>query len=475
MLFVVLSLLAACGVEAGSALKKPGDPVDGGTKTDQGTTTTKPVELLPPVDLPVAGSNDSKYNEIATTAISDLEKWWAKQFPTIYPDKRFRPLSGGLFAYDSSTDPSTLPCNVRRIRDAMYNAFYCPSDDAVAWDQETLMPDLAAKYGDFTVAVVLAHEWGHMVQNRSEYDERTVFSELQADCFAGAWVAHVRNDQPSHFEVTNETVDKAMAGILSLKDRPGGSAEDEQAHGSGFDRVGALQDGFENSVTSCAKYGPRTITPYLFEWRDTEEAEEGGNMELSGADGIETKAFESLDGFWEENFPKISGGKAWKDLSSPESFDESDPPTCNGKEVKGYRLFLCSSDRYVGYANDTVKDAYDLGDFAVGTLFGTQYGLEVQVQLGQDVSKDPVTATLQGDCYSGAWAAGLLRDKNGEVPEKYVLSLSPGDLDEAVAVLLTFRTDSDRERQGPGFQRVKAFRIGVTKGVESCADVKASS
>ena len=53
------------------------------------------------------------------------------------------------------------------------------------------------------------------------------------------------------------------------------------------------------------------------------------------------------------------------------------------------------------------------------------------------------------------------------------LAVSPGDLDEGVAVLLSFRTESDRDRQGPGFVRVKAFRAGVIRGPEVCADIEA--
>ena len=88
---------------------------------------------------------------------------------------------------------------------------------------------------------------------------------------------------------------------------------------------------------------------------------------------------------------------------------------------------------------------------------------------------DEVTATLRADCYTGAWAAAMLPERQIDpgVRERYVLTLSPGDLDEAVRVLLTFRTQADRERQGPGFARVKAFRTGVLSGPGACVDLTA--
>jgi hypothetical protein len=95
------------------------------------------------------------------------------------------------------------------------------------------------------------------------------------------------------------------------------------------------------------------------------------------------------------------------------------------------------------------------------------------------VSDDEVTSTLRADCLTGAWAAALLPDDRGQPQDldddgepDNDLVLSPGDLDEAVQVLLSFRNDSDRERQGPGFNRVRAFRIGVLESADACLDLE---
>jgi predicted metalloprotease len=49
----------------------------------------------------------------------------------------------------------------------------------------------------------LAHEWGHAIQGRSNFTARTVTKDLQADCFAGAWAKHAKDDKDDKvFDVT---------------------------------------------------------------------------------------------------------------------------------------------------------------------------------------------------------------------------------------------------------------------------------
>ena len=146
------------------------------------------------------------------------------------------------------------------------------------------------------------------------------------------------------------------------------------------------------------------------------------------------------------------------------AFGSSAPVACGDDDTTGYALFYCGSGRFIAYDDEQVMpEIYaGIGDFAVATMIATQYGLAAQHQLGLDATV--VEQNLIADCMAGAWSASVFLEDRATG----TLQLSPGDLDEAVAVLLSFASTSDEANsdQGAGFARVGSFRKGVLGGID---------
>lgn len=412
-------------------------------------------------DVEIVGDASDPVNKLAIAAIADLQDYWGTEYPGLY-GADYEPLSGGFFAVTPSS--GELPPCASDPGDVAGNAFYCSSEDVVAWDAEGLLPSLQSRFGDFVIPVVLAHEWGHAVQTRSNFTARTVTRELQADCFAGAWARHAQD--AGVFEVSSADLDAAVAGILELRDTPGTSKIDPAAHGSGFDRVGAFQDGFDNGLQRCKEY--RDDDPLVLElpFTDVEDAARGGDADYGSiVNGVPY----DLEDYWTQVYPELTNGQSWRPVRGLEPFGPSNPPMCGDQSAEGYLLFYCVPDDYVGWDNAvTMPRIYDQGgDYAVATLLATQYGLAALQRLGDE--SDEKTTTLRADCFAGAYTASVILHNR---PETSSFQISPGDLDEAINALLVFRGDGDVERQGAGFARVRAFREGVINGAQACVDYR---
>ena len=102
---------------------------------------------------------------------------WRSTGPSRSPRSSGRSSSrsqGGYFSVDpDSSDPREYPQGVGcglDLQQAASNAFYCqdarsPNSDAITYDR-AFLAELAADYGRFLPALVMAHEFGHAVQAR---------------------------------------------------------------------------------------------------------------------------------------------------------------------------------------------------------------------------------------------------------------------------------------------------------------------
>src|SRR6185436_5157018 len=169
----------------------------------------------------VPGAKRPAYERTIELTVDDLQDYWAGEMPALYGVEYRRIPAAKIIPYTST---SKLPrCGPGKVRyqDVAANAFYCSTGNFVAYDDENLFPQLDEEFGDFTIVLTLAHEWGHAIQDQAGLSGPTIALEQQADCFAGAWVRSVGDGASSRLSLNEGNLDTGLAGFLTFRDPPG--------------------------------------------------------------------------------------------------------------------------------------------------------------------------------------------------------------------------------------------------------------
>jgi hypothetical protein len=159
--------------------------------------------------------------------------------------------------------------------------FYCPSDGHVYLDL-TFFQELSQRFGapgQFARAYVIAHEYGHHIQNLTGTMDRrgsmgsygperganseSVRVELQADCYAGVWTYHA-NQQSRVLE--SGDVEAAMQAASAVgddtlqKESKGYVVPDSFTHGSSAQRVRWFQRGLQDGrMAACDTFSAGSL------------------------------------------------------------------------------------------------------------------------------------------------------------------------------------------------------------------------
>lgn len=183
------------------------------------------------------------YSRTLQQVLGSLDAYWAQALPATF-GVGYR--SPSRYVYYRPEEEPGPRCG--REQAPPKNAFYCAAGDFIAWDESGLMIPYYVSSGDFAAAFVLAHEFGHAISARlPEREPLGVLNELQADCFAGAWAAHVAEQGL----LEEGDLDEATLAVFSARDVPGTEFTDPRAHGSGFERTRAFADGYEAGPRRC--------------------------------------------------------------------------------------------------------------------------------------------------------------------------------------------------------------------------------
>jgi predicted metalloprotease len=447
LLVALLAALTACGnLVAGTP--SPGDGI-AVNRVDTGF---------------IKGTSGERIDQLAAATVIDVQSYWQRTFQPTFGDAWHDVRQ--FYSVDTNDGDAGPPPCAEAAKDVEGNAFYCPSADAIAWDRAALLPVLADKFGEAGVVVVLAHEIGHAVHNRlgitTERQRRepdmypTIVVEAMADCYAGAFVRSVVDGQAEHLRISGDQLDLALGALVSFRDPIGTSSADRRAHGNAFDRVSSFSDGYQQGPALCSRFTAQSRQFTLREFINATDEASGGNLPLPDLLQALTKDLDQYFG----GLVRSRGG-TWK---APQLRVDVNDATCPGQGDQGPVAF-CPDGATIGAKVDgELGELHDrIGDYAAGTLVTSRYGLAAMAALGKPVRGD--AAGRAALCLAGGYTGELLNRTSG-------FGLSPGDLDEAVLVLLrsdyAVRDAGGRPAAGSGFDRVGLFRGGALDGAGSC-------
>lgn len=415
-------------------------------------------------DVTIVGATDDPIDQRAKGALTDLQDYWAGQFPDVFATD-FTPLQGGFFSVDpNDANPADYPGGVgcgQQPLDVEGNAFYCQEEgtahsDSITYDR-SFLGELADQYGKFIPNLVMAHEFGHAVQARVGSPGSSIATETQADCFAGSWTRWVADGKAQHSTLDEAELDELLRGFFLLRDPVGTSTAQQSAHGSFFDRTSAFQEGFDDGPDACRDDFGRDRVFTQGSFQDQSDALNKGNAPYADLIDIVNR---SLPAVWQQAFTDILHKKFTPPTIEP--FEGTAPACADDSDVD---LVYCPDQKRVGFdQTDLAEPAYsNIGDFAVATAAAIPYGLAVRDQLG--LSTDDQAAVRSALCLTGYYAGQVFAGQGGPRVE-----ISPGDIDESVRFLLTYGDDPHVLGKAglSGFQEVDLFRAGFTEGLGAC-------
>jgi len=210
---------------------------------------------------PSVGENDDVAQECQTgedanesqdcrivAVVNSVQTYWDQAIPeyseartTLFTDQ----VSTGCGAASSAVGP-----------------FYCPPDQNVYVDLG-FFGDLESRFGaeggPFAEAYVLAHEYGHHVQNVLSARGDSIPMELQADCYAGVWAKNAVDPQgrpvmeQGDFEEGMRAAE-AIGDDTLQRQAQGTVVPDSFTHGTSAQRMEALQRGYRSGDPNICKF-----------------------------------------------------------------------------------------------------------------------------------------------------------------------------------------------------------------------------